>query len=276
MFSGHSVNGIRFTSARRGSSFSGAENNSYEPSLKRKHSFGKTNITNMSNDQIIISSLGYAEEKSNQTLAGKISNALPMLFLVAIPAVLGITQKGNLSSKVKTGLLSAAALGGIDFIFNKYNNAVDRVENASPNVKNYRDKHPNFAFSFDFIAPALLALTAYAGLGKGAGYLQGKFAPSYQRLVKSVEKASSQLDATKVGVKVAKASANFADFMNKHPKLAEFTQKSAILKPLAIVLGWSALSDAVEDKVYNDKLDFAAKRMDLLFSLREQARNSEI
>ncbi len=271
MSSGYSVNNIQFAPARYGSSFRKSEENHFD-AQKRKQSFGKINIANMSDNQILFSSLSYAEKKNNETLAGKISNALPMLFFTAIPALFGAMQKGPLSAKVKSGLSAAIVLGGIDFVFKKCDSAKERVENRFPKLKENSEKHPVTSSLADFAIKVLAATALYAGVLKGGKYLQNKFQPSSEMLLKSINKASEKLDSTVVAGKVAKTAAAFGNFKSKHPKAARFFDKNSYLAPLGVILGWGAFSGLVQGKAVSNKIDAASERAELLFNLRDDAR----
>lgn len=269
MSSEYSVTNIRFINRGYASGDDSAR------TAKRKQVLNREMLANMSDNQIVLNSIDYAEKKSKETLAGKISNALPMLFFVALPALFGAMQKGTLSDKTKSALSTAAIFAGSNILFDKFDNAVDRVANASPKFDEKRRKYPITSFALNIGGKALLLAGAMVGLSKGASYFQKKFQPTALKLSESVAKASEKMDSTKLAGHISKLSANNAEFMNKHPKIANFVRKHDYLSPLLLIFGWTGFSGAVANKVLSNKADFAAKRAEDLIILRAALQNDD-
>lgn len=268
MSSEYSVTNIRFINRGYASEDASAR------TAKRKQAINKEMLANMSDSQILLNSIDYAEKKNKETLAGKISDALPMLFFVALPALFGAMQKGSLSTKAKSALSTAAIFAGSNVLFDKFDDIANRVSNASPKLDEERKKHPVVATALNIGGKALLLAGAMVGISKGGKYLQKKFQPTALKLSESIAKASEKIDSTKLAGQVAKASKKNADFMAKHPKIADFAKKHDYISPLLLVFGWTGFSGVVANKVLNNKINFASQRAEDLVVLRAAAQGS--
>ncbi len=232
----------------------------------------KNTLANLTDDEILLTSINYAKNKTDKTVAGKLANALPSLFITAVPLVFGALYKGKLSDKVKTALSTAAIFGGASLLFNKYNNGMDRIENASEKIEKAREEHPLAAGIFDFTAKAALLFGGYALAMKGGKFLQNKFKPSFERLNKTIAKTSEKLDNSALGRGVEKLSAKKEAVLDKHPKLSKFVSKNSFLAPVAAFIGWLGFEGAVQHKALGNQYKYASDMADKLLLQREIAR----
>lgn len=270
------------------SDYSVASINMYSPSGKkspkngaafviRKQGFGaedrKRAVANLTDDEILLTSINYAQKKTDKTVAGKLEKALPSLFVTIVPLVFGALQKGSLSDKAKTALLTAGMFGGTLALFNKYDKGMDRVENASEKIEKSRKEHLVAARVFDFTAKAALLFGASAAVIKGGKFLQNKFKPSADKINKSIAKASERMDKSLLGRGVEKLNAKNAEFLSKHPKLSKWASDNSYLSDVLVFLGWLGFQGAVQNKALDKKLDYASSMADELFLQREAARN---
>lgn len=267
MFSGYSVRSMNISSP-------GSSKN-HSALVVRKHTQAyesgniKNTIANLSDDEILFASIDYAQKKTDKTVAGKLEKALPSLFVSVVPLVFGALSKGSLSKKAKMALSTAMVFGGTMFVCNKYDKGMDRVENASKKVENFREKHPVVAGVFDLAAKAALAFGAgYVAL-RGGKFLQNKFKPSADKLAKSIEKTSQRLDNSILGRGIEKINKKAENFLGKHPKISSFISKNSFLAPALTILGWFGFEAAVQHKALNNKLDYAAEMADELLCKRE-------
>lgn len=267
MSSGYSITTVSFTPAHSGEISGSTWGAPYSGREKRS----RASVKNLSNEQILLNSLYYAEKKSKETVAGKLRSALPSLFFIAVPAALGAMQKGPLSTKVASALTTAVLFAGMDAVCNVYDKGMERVSGASEKLEKLREEHPVAAMAGDFAGKALLIAGGLVALSKGGRYLQNKFQPSAKALSDSFAMAAKKIDSTKLAKKVAKAGKHFDNFKLNHPKFANFINKNAFLSPLAVLLGWIGLKGAVAVKDENNKAEFAAKRMEDLILLRHDA-----
>lgn len=242
----------------------------------RKHdgfNEGKKNIlANLTDDEILLTSINYAKNKTDKTVAGKLANALPSLFITAVPLALGVLHKGKLSDKVKTALSTTAIFGGASILFNKYDKGMDRIENASKKIEKAREEHPLASSIFDFTAKAALLFGGYALAIKSGKFLQNKFKPSAERLNKTIAKTSDRIDASILGRNVEKLSAKKEAFLDKHSGIAKFASKSAFFAPFAALIGWFGFEGAVQHKALKNQYSYASQMADSLLLQREIAR----
>ncbi len=245
----------------------------------RKHSTfdekRKNIAANLTDDEILLTSLEYAQRKTDKTVAGKLENALPSLFVTAVPLVFGALCKGTLSSKLKTALSTAFIFGTTMTICNKYNKGMDRIENVSGKIEKARAEHPVAAGIFDIAAKGLLLLGASVALFKSGKFLQNKFKPSADKLADSISKASERIDKSLAGRGVEKLNNKTDMFLDKHPKIAKFVSKNAFLAPAAALLGWIGFEEIVHHKAFEKKYKYASNMANELFLHREIARNSD-
>ncbi len=232
----------------------------------------KNTLANLTDDEILLTSINYAKNKTDKTVAGKLANALPSLFITAVPIVFGALYKGKLSDKVKTALSTAAIFGGASILFNKYNNGMDRIENASPKIEKAREEHPFASSLFDFTAKAALLFGGYALAMKSGKFLQNKFKPSAERLNKTIAKTSDRIDSSMLGRGVEKLSAKKEAFLDKHPKIAKFVSKSAFFTPFAALIGWFGFEGIVQHKAIVHQYNYASQMADSLLIQREIAK----
>ena len=267
MFSDSSVTGINF--------YPGSQMNR-SALVVRKHSGfdeGKKNIVaNLSDDEILLASINYAEKKTDKTMAGKLVNALPSLFVSVVPIVFGALSKGSLSAKAKTALSTALIFGGTALICDKYDKGMDRVENASKKLENFREKHPVAAGLFDLAAKTALAFGAGYAVFRGGKFLQNKFKPSADKIARSIEKTSKKIDSSLLGRGVEKLNNKGKEFLDKHPKASKFISKNSFLTPVLTILGWFGFETAVQHKAMNNKIGYACEMADELLYQREIAK----
>jgi len=230
-------------------------------------------LANISDDTILLSSINYAEEKSKKSFSGKLKNALPSLFNIVVPVAFGALQKGPLSVKAGSALLTGALFAGTEALFKGYKSTVDRAENASPSFEKKRNDHPVLSMAGDLAAKALLLLGTYFAISKGKDYFQNKFQPASKALQSSIRAASEKIDGTRLAKFTQRAGERVSKAAQKHPKIAGFLQKHSVIKPVAILAGWMGLSSVVEYKAQSDKCDFAAQRASQLLCARDVARS---
>ncbi len=273
MFSDYSV--IRISNHSPSGSYSPKE---HPAAAMRKYGMEnkdarKNAIANLTDDEIILTSLEYAQNKTDKTVAGKLKNALPSLFVTAVPLFFGAICKGSLSDKTKMALATAMIFGGAKVLSDKYDNGMDRIENASKKVENKRKEHPAVASLFDIAAKGALVFGASLALIKGGKYAQNKFKPSVDKLTDSIKKTSEIIDNTAIGRGVSRLNAGTDNFLNKHPKLSGFLSNNVFLAPALTLLGWMGFEGAVKYKAAENTYNHASQMADTLFIQREIARN---
>ena len=273
MFSDYSVTSINMYSP------SGKRSPKNQAALVlRKQSFGtedkRKTIADLTDDEIVLTSINYAQNKTDKTVAGKLEKALPSLFVTAVPLLFGAVQKGSLSDKVKTALLTAGVFTSTLALFNKYDKGMDRIENASKNVEKSRKEHPVATKIFDFIAKGILLFGASAAVIKGGKFLQNKFKPSVDKINKSISKASEKMDKSLLGQGIEKLNTKNAKFLSKHPKISKFLSNNDYISFSLVFMVLLGFQDIVQNKALDKKLNYANTMADELFSQREIARNN--
>lgn len=268
MSSGYSLTAITFKRPETGAS-SRRKNN--KPNLVMdREAFNKAK--NMSDTDILMHSLKYAEDKSKKTVAGKLLGALPLLFSAAVPALFGAMQKGSLSTKLASAAITAAIFGGGSVICDKTDNVLDRIKAKSPKIKEASDKHPLVTLVGNIALKSALITAAIFGATKGISLAQKHFTPSFNSVSKAFNSLSKRIDSSRAGNTVSKMSKNFQEFSNRHPKLSGFASKHSYLAPVALLFGWMGFSDVVSKKVEDNQVKFASKRAEDLLSFRNAAR----
>ena len=236
-----SLTGIYYSSANTGR----APKNKHSFVCIHRQSVAKAN-DNLNYDKVIKNSINYAEKKSSETVAGKITKTLPSLFNTLIPLALGALQKGPLSSKIKTGMSSAAIFIGADILFSKYDKTIKFIEKVSPKFEEKRKKHPAAFDLTDFALKTILLAGSMIGITKSSAYLSA------------------------IGKKSAAISTSWTKFKSKHKNLENFTSKYNNLAPIAIMLSWLGLSSAIINKDAKNKARFATQKAKEMFNLNHE------
>ena len=273
MFSDYSVTSINMYSP------SGKRSPKNQAALVlRKQSFNAEDkrkaIANLTDDEIVLTSIDYAQKKTDKTVAGKLEKALPSLFVTIVPIVFGALQKGSLSDKTKTALVTAGVFGGTLALFDKYDKGVDRIENASEKIEKSRKEHPVAARILDFTAKAALLFGASAAVVKGSKFLQNKFKPSVDKINKSISKASEKMDKSLLGRGVEKLNTKNAEFLLKHPKISKVFSDNSFLPGALTFLGWLGFQGAVQCKALDTTCKYADEMASSLLVQREAARDN--
>ncbi len=260
-----SLTGIYYSSANTGR----APKNKHSFVCIHRQSVAKAN-DNLNYDKVIKNSINYAEKKSSETVAGKITKTLPSLFNTLIPLALGALQKGPLSSKIKTGMSSAAIFIGADILFSKYDKTIKFIEKVSPKFEEKRKRHPAAFDLTDFALKTILLAGSMIGITKSSAYLQKKFQPAADKIRKTLTQTSKKIDSSAIGKKSAAISTSWTKFKSKHKNLENFTSKYNNLAPIAIMLSWLGLSSAIINKDAKNKARFATQKAKEMFNLNHE------
>lgn len=274
----NSVNLINFTHSVHSGEASGKQASKHPNS----DSSFLDRVANISDDEIVLSSLKHADDKVKASVPAKLLKTLAPLFILAVPLAYGAMQKGNivkegdkiiksnvLSTKAGAALKSGAILAGTVGLLDSADNFKERLQNASENVKKFSENHPIVSAAGDFALKAGLVFGAVAGIFKGKNYLAKKFAPSAEAISKSLQAGAEKLDSTKLGQKAAKLSDSFSQFSNRHPNAQNFVRKNGLIFP---VIGWFGLTGSLALKIENDRSKIAGNTAADLVAAREFAK----
>ncbi len=245
----------------------GASKKQYSAVHTKRQSKPKADNEHLSYDEIIKNSINYAEKKSDETVAGKITKTLPSLFNTIVPILLGATQKGPLSSKIKTGMTAALIFTGADILFKKYDKTIKNIEQTSSKFKEKRREHPVISCLADLAIKGALLTGSLIGITKSSQYLQKKFQPTASKISKSLMATSKKIDKSLLGQKSATISDSWSAFKNNHPAVNNFTKKHNNIAPLVIALGWLGFSDMIINKNIRNKNKFASQKAKELLDL---------
>ena len=249
--------------------------------------FQRVHFANLKDDVILSKSLSYAEKKSKSSMSGRLSDSIMSISTLLVPLAYGVMKKGNvvkdeagnivknnvLSSKVGAIVPAVLIFTAASFLIDKYNNIINRAENASSDFAIKRVAKPAVTAVVDTLAKAAMLGTAAFSFTKGKNVLKNNFAPAAKFVSSSVEKAAEKMDATKLSEKLADVSDKFTVFASKHPGMSALGSNK-YLKALAPAAAWLGLSGILDKKVLDDKNKMTGKNAGLLFIAREFAQEA--
>lgn len=247
----------------------------------------RVQFANLRDDVILSKSLSYAEKKSKSSMSGRLSDTIMSVSTLLVPLAYGVMKKGSivkneagnivknnvLSSKVGAIVPAVLIFTAASFLIDKYNNIVNRAENASPDFAMKRVAKPAATAAVDTLAKAAMLGAAALTFIKGKNVLKDNFAPAAKFVSSSIDKAVEKMDTTKLSAGLANISDKFGAFAGKHPRISAVGSNKYV-KALAPAAAWLGLSCVVDKKVLDEKNKITGKNASLLFVAREFAKEA--